>query len=53
MQITNDEDKLLEEETRILPMPDGSTYPLTAMKIYWGSYDFLIEEVGFSPGRDC
>jgi hypothetical protein len=32
----------LVQETRQLPMPDGTTRPFTAMKVWWDAYDFLV-----------
>ncbi len=33
---------LLESQTRDLPMPDGSTQPVTAFRMAWNSYDFIL-----------
>ena len=33
---------LLEQETRPIPMPDGSMRPFTGFRLMWESYDFLI-----------
>ena len=33
---------MLEMETRDLPMPDGSTQPVTAFRMAWNSYDFIL-----------
>jgi len=35
-------EEYLAPETRELPMPDGSTRPLTAFKLLWRSWDYLI-----------
>ena len=46
-----DEEWWLEQETRDLPMPNGSMRPFTCMRIHWGSFDFLVHECGYTPER--
>lgn len=29
-------------ETRPIPMPNGAARPYTAMKVFWGAWDFLL-----------
>jgi hypothetical protein len=33
----------LAQETRVLTMPDGEPYPVTAFKLCWKALDFLVE----------
>ena len=34
-------EELLQTETRMLPMPDGSLYPYTSFHLLWNSLDYL------------
>ena len=38
----------LETETRDLPMPDGSTQPLTGFKLLWSKVDSLVLLNGYA-----
>jgi hypothetical protein len=33
----------LRQETRVLTMPDGEPYPVTAFKLCWDAYDLILE----------
>ncbi|MCH6256791.1 hypothetical protein MLD52_09555 [Puniceicoccaceae bacterium K14] len=41
----------LELETRRLPMSDGSKRDFRCMRIFWGSFDFLMERFEYTPDR--
>ncbi len=38
----------LSEETRMIPMPDGTQRAFTGFKLMWRSYDYLILTTGYS-----
>tara|TARA_R110002110_G_C13470513_1_gene720768 strand:+ start:819 stop:1103 length:285 start_codon:yes stop_codon:yes gene_type:complete len=37
-------EELLETETRMLPMPDGTTEPYRGFRIMWDTLDYIVEE---------
>jgi hypothetical protein len=42
-------EEFLTPETRTLTLPDGTSRPLTVMKIFWHSYDFLLTWELYTP----
>ena len=38
----------LSEETRLIPMPDGTQHAFTGFKLMWGSFDYLILTTDFT-----
>ncbi len=41
-QTEKETEAMLELETRDLPMPDGSTRSISAFRMAWNSYDFIL-----------
>lgn len=39
----------LEQETRDITMPDGSTRPITHFKLMWNGFDFLTATPYYQP----
>jgi hypothetical protein len=44
-------EEFLALETRELPWPDGSIRPFTEMRLFWSSFDWLVEQKQYTPKR--
>lgn len=39
--------EMLEQETRVLTMPDGKQRPVTGWRLMWQHFDYLVKEASF------
>lgn len=39
--------EMLEQETRVLPLPDGTQRHVTGWWLMWQHFDYLVKEAGF------